>query len=347
MAVVVITYGQRAQTPLETELLEGMGYQVRHLSGIPDPVGQELADAVAVLVTLQEITDQVLAAMPACKIIARVGTGLDSIDLDAAARRGILVTNVADYSVDEVSTHAVALLLACARRLPQYLDLVRARQWASTGGGTIRRLSGQTLGLVGFGRIGQATAVKALGLGLRVLACDPFKTAAEITAGGVEPADWPTLLAESDYVSLHVPLTPQSAQMMNAGALAAMKPSAVLINTARGGLVDEAALIAAVRAGDIAGAALDVLSTEPPPDDHPLLADPRILVTPHTGWYSQEAQRDVVVRACEDVQRVLSGRPARSPVNAPVSEVGAPVSGVGAPVSEVGSAVAAAAEPAL
>ncbi len=201
MATVVIAYGQRAQTALETDLLEGMGYQVRHLSGIPVPLGEELADAAAVLVTVQEITDEMLAAMPACKIIARVGTGLDSIDLDAAARRGILVTNVADYSVDEVSTHAIALLLASARRLSPYLDLVRAGQWDSVGGGTIRRLRGQTLGLAGFGRIGQATGVKALGLGLRVLVCDPYRPAAEIVAAGAEPADWPTLLAASRIIS--------------------------------------------------------------------------------------------------------------------------------------------------
>jgi D-3-phosphoglycerate dehydrogenase len=326
MAIVVIAYGQRAQTPVETDLLEGMGYQVRHLNGIPVPVGRQLEDADAVLVTVQEITDPMLAAMPACKIIARVGTGLDSIDLAAAARRGILVTNVSDYSVDEVSTHAITLLLACARRLPQYLDLVRDGQWDSTGAGTIRRLRGQTLGLAGFGRIGHATAVKALGLGLRVLVFDPFRPPEEVVAAGAEPADWAALLAESDYLSLHVPLTPQSAHLIDAGALRAMKSSAVLINTARGGLVDQAALAAAVRAGDIAGAALDVLTQEPPPADEPLLGDPRILITPHTAWYSQEAQRDVAVRACEDVQRVLSGRPARSPANAPAGAAAEPAS---------------------
>jgi D-3-phosphoglycerate dehydrogenase len=326
MVTVVVGYGERAQTPLETELLEGMGYQVRHLTGIPVPVGQELADAAAVLVTVQEITDSMMAAMPACKIIARVGTGLDSIDLDAAARRGIQVTNVADYSVDEVSTHAIALLLAWARRLPQYLDMVRAGRWDSTGAGAIHRLSGQTLGIAGFGRIGQAAAAKALGLGLRVIVCDPYRPAEDIAAAGAEPADWATLLAEADYISLHVPLTPQSAHLINADALAAMKSSAVLINTARGGLVDEAALAAAVRGGDIAGAALDVLAHEPPGDDEPLRGDPRIQITPHTAWYSQEAQRDVVVRACEDVQRVLSGQPARSPANVPVTAVAEPAS---------------------
>jgi D-3-phosphoglycerate dehydrogenase len=223
MATVVIVYGQREQTELETRLLEGMGYQVRYLDGFGVPPDEQLKDADAVLVTVQEVTDAVLAAMPACKIIARVGTGLDSIDLDAAAQRGVLVSYVPDYSVDEVSTHAIALLLAWARRLPQYLDLVRAGQWNSTGGGTIRRLRGQTLGLAGFGRIGQAVAVKALGLGLRVLVCDPYRSAADIAAAGCQAADFRTLLAESDYISLHVPLTPDSANLIDADALRAMK----------------------------------------------------------------------------------------------------------------------------
>jgi D-3-phosphoglycerate dehydrogenase / 2-oxoglutarate reductase len=317
--VVVIAYGQRAQTALETGLLEGLGYEVRHLSGLPAVAGPELADADAVMVTVQPVGDGLLASLPACQLIARVGTGLDSIDLDAAARRGILVTNVADYSVDEVSTHAITLLLAWARRLPQYLDAVRGGSWNSAGSGPIRRLRGQTLGLAGFGRIGAATAAKGLGLGLRVLAYDRFRPDAEIAAAGAQPAGWPAVLAEADYLSLHVPLTPETAGLIDAGALAVMKPSAVLINTARGGLVDEAALAEAIRSGSIAGAALDVLRHEPPAADDPLLTDPRVLVTPHTGWYSQEAQRDVVVRACEDVQRVLSGQPARSPVNTPVT----------------------------
>ncbi|MGD0240899.1 MAG: C-terminal binding protein [Streptosporangiaceae bacterium] len=315
MTTVVIAYGQRAQTELETGLLEGMGYQVRYLNGLSDRSGLDGADAL--MVTVQEVTDEILAAMPACKIVARVGTGLDSIDLDAAARRGIQVTYVADYSVDEVSTHAIALLLSWARRIPQYLDLVRAGQWNSVGAGTIRRLTEQALGVAGFGRIGQAAAGKARGLGLRVLVCDPYRSGDDIRAAGCEPASWGTLLAESDFISLHVPLTPDSEHLIDAAALRAMKPTAVLINTARGALVDEAALAAAISAGEIAGAALDVLATEPPAADSPLLADPRVLITPHGAWYSTEAQRDVAVRACEDVQRVLSGQPPRSPANSP------------------------------
>ena len=317
MTTVVIAYGGRDQALPETELLEAAGYEVRYLGDFPDAAAA-LRDAEALLVTVQPVTDMMLAAMPRCRIVARVGTGLDEIDLDAAARRGIYVTNVVDYAVDEVSTHAVTLLLAHARRLPAYLAVVGAGQWSSTGGGPIRRLRGQTLGVVGLGRIGQATAAKASGLGLRVVAFDPMLSRDEIVAAGAEPADWPALLAQSDYISLHVPLTPLSRNMIDAAALAAMKPSAVLINTARGGLVDEDALAAAIRSGEIAGAALDVLADEPPPPGHPLLGDERILITPHSAWYSLEAQRDVVTAACEDVRRVLSGERPLTPANTPL-----------------------------
>jgi len=317
MGTVLIAYAERAQSPRETSLLEEMGYQVEHAPGIPGPADPRLRDAEAILVTVQEVTEETLDAMPACKIVSRVGTGLDSIDLEAAARRGIYVTNVADYSVDEVSTHAIALLLAHARRLPQYITAVRAGEWSSTGHGTITRLRGLTLGVVGFGRIGQAAAAKGRGLGLWVLAFDPLRDATDIRATGTEPVDLPELLARSDFISLHVPLTAQTHHLIDAAALTAMKPSAVLINTARGGLVDELALAAAIRSGEIAGAALDVLAQEPPPDDHPLLGDERILITPHAGWYSAEAQDDVAVRACEEVHRVLSGQLPRSPANAP------------------------------
>jgi D-3-phosphoglycerate dehydrogenase / 2-oxoglutarate reductase len=324
MGTVLIAYAERAQSPRETALLEEMGYQVQHVQGIPGAADPRLRDAEAILVTVQEVTEETLDAMPACKIVSRVGTGLDSIDVDAAARRGIYVTNVADYSVDEVSTHAIALLLAHARRLPQYIAGVRGGQWSSTGNGAIRRLRGLTLGVVGFGRIGQATAAKARGLGLWVVAFDPFRADTDIRASGAEPADLPELLDRSDFISLHVPLTAQTHHLINAEALAAMKPSAVLINTARGGLVDELALAAALRSGQIAGAALDVLAQEPPPDDHPLLADERVLITPHAAWYSTEAQDDVAVRACEEVHRVLSGRSPRSPANAPAPPTAVP-----------------------
>jgi D-3-phosphoglycerate dehydrogenase len=171
------------------------------------------------------------------------------------------------------------------------------------------------LGLVGCGRIGLATAAKAQGLGLKVISYDPYAPAEMLASNGITAVDFDTLLAEADYVSLHTPLTRENKQIINAAALAKMKPSAYLINTARGPLIDEDALLAAVRSGTIAGAALDVFSVEPPSADNPLLHEPRILVTPHIAWYSEEAKLDVRKQGAEEVVRVLRGEAPRAPVN--------------------------------
>ncbi len=178
-----------------------------------------------------------------------------------------------------------------------------------------RRLRGQTLGLLGFGRIGQAVAAKARGLGVELIVHDPFLNAQAIADAGARPVDRETLLRESDYLSLHAPLSEANRRFLDAAAFALMKPTAFVINTARGGLIDEEALLHAVQSGQIAGAALDVLTVEPPAPDHPLLHEPRVLITPHTGWYSEDANHDVRVRAAEEVVRVLSGDRPRCPVN--------------------------------
>jgi D-3-phosphoglycerate dehydrogenase len=317
VSTVVIAYGQ-AGSVIEAEHLRKAGHEVGYVDLASPAAAGILAGADALMVTVQEVTEPMLRAMPRCRIVGRVGTGLDSIDLDAAARLGIYVTNVADYSIDEVSTHAVGLLLAHARRLPQYLGIVADGGWDSLGAGPIRRLAGTTLGILGFGRIGQAIARKARGLGMAVAAHDPFQLPEAIRDAGAEPMSWDELLAAADYLTLHLPLTAETTRIIDASALAKMKPDAVLINTARGGLVDEQALAAAVGAGTIGGALLDVLTQEPPAADNPLLGTPQVWITPHTAWYSQQAQYDVAVRAAEDVHRVLTGQPPRSPANKPV-----------------------------
>jgi len=195
------------------------------------------------------------------------------------------------------------------------VESTRNGEWTHRLVAPLRRLRGQTLGLLGFGRIGQAVATKASGLGLEIMAHDPYLDAQVIVAGDARAVDRETLLRESDYLSLHVPLNDTTQRFLDAQALALMKPTAFVINTARGGLVDEEALLHAVRSGQIAGAALDVLTVEPPPPDHPLLHEPRIMITPHSGWYSEDANHDVRVRASEEVVRVLRGERPRCPVN--------------------------------
>ena len=314
--IVVAVYGSPADSLIERELLQAVDATLVHVASLDAPEARaHLREADALLVTIHRVSAELIATLERCRIISRSGTGLDAIDIPAATAKGIWVAYVPDYSIDEVSSHAVGLLLAHARGIPWLVESTRAGSWTHQLIAPRRRLRGQTLGLLGFGRIGQAVAVKARGLGLEIIAHDPFLDDQTIAAAGARPVDRETLLRESDYLSLHVPLTDANRQFIDAQALALMKPTAFVINTARGGLIDEDALLHAVKSGQIAGAGLDVLSVEPPPADHPLLHEPRILITPHTGWYSEDSSYDVRVRAAEEVVRVLRGDRPRCPVN--------------------------------
>ncbi len=309
---VVIAYRGLGESPLEETALRQAGARVTFVDTLDAP---EVRRADALLVTTQPVTASTIGTLERCKIISRVGVGLDNIDLPAATARGIWVTNVPDYAIDEVSMHAIALLLAHMRRIPTYAAATRAGHWDGSTASTMRRPGLTTLGVLGFGRIGRAVAAKARGLGLRVLAHDPQLPAATIAAAGAEPVGWERLLSTVDYLSLHLPLAPGSWPLIDGAALALLSPHAYLINTARGGLIDEAALLAALRAGRLAGAALDVLATEPPASDHPLLADPRVTVTPHIAWGSAEASEDVRTKGADEVVRVLRGERPRCPAN--------------------------------
>lgn len=316
MPKVVIAYNEFPDTQIEEEILKHVGATVVHARRLDTPEAMEAAkQADALMVTIQQVSAEVVARLQQCQIISRVGTGLDAIDIPAATQRGIWVTNVPDYSVDEVSTHAVALLLAHARRIPTLVDSTRRGVWDSKFVRPIQRLHGQTLGLFGFGRIGQAVANKARGFGLEIIIYDPFVEVQKLEAMGVKAVDLDTLLHTSDYISLHAPLTNASKRIINEQALGKMKPTAFLINTARGGLIDEDALLKALRDKQIAGAALDVFATEPPPPDHPLLHEERAMITPHIAWYSEAANHDVRVRGAEEVVRVLRGERPIYPAN--------------------------------
>jgi D-3-phosphoglycerate dehydrogenase len=316
MPTVAIVYSEFPDTSVESEVLQAIDATVLHTRGLDTPEQLEAArQADALMVSTHKVPASLLATLERCRIVSRVGTGLDAIDIPAATERGIWVTNVPDYSVDEVSTHAITLLLALARRLPRVLESMRQGEWDSRRARPFPRLKGQTLGLLGFGRIAQAVAGKARGLGLEVIAHDPFVSPQAMEAAGVRAVDAETLWRSADFISLHTPLLPATRAIVNAQALAQMKPTAYLINTARGPLVDEDALIDAVRSERIAGAALDVLTVEPPAPDQPLLHDERIIVTPHYAWYSEAANHDVRVRGAEEVVRVLRGERPRNPAN--------------------------------
>ena len=249
--------------------------------------------------------------MPRRKLLPK----MTAYDIEAATARGVRVTYCPDYGVHEVSTHAITLMLAMARNMDSLLAASREGRWDRAAMGTIERLQDQVLGVLGFGRNGRETALKGKGLGMTVLAHDPVIEDDRIAEQGIEPAGFAEVIGRSDYISLHVPLTPETRHLIDAEALARMKPSARIINTARGPVVDEDALLAALREGRIAGAALDVLHREPPPPDHPLLHQPNVIVTPHAAWYSKGAKTDLFVRCAQDVIRVLAGEEPVYPLN--------------------------------
>jgi D-3-phosphoglycerate dehydrogenase len=279
------------------------------------------------MVTVQKVPAGLIESMTSCKIICRVGTGIDAIDIPPASARGIWVTNVPDYSIDEVSAHAIALALAQLRNISRHHTAVLNGEWRYQAEYPIQRLSNLTLGILGLGRIGKASAGKGRGIGMRVIAHDPYIDEDEFVLAGAERVDWPALLSESDVLTLHVPLTPETKHVINSEALAQMKPTAFIVNTARGDVIDIDALVAAVQAGTIAGAGIDVLPVEPPPADHPILHDDRFIVTPHIGWASTEAGRDVKVRGAEDVVRAIRGEAPKYPCNEPAgTPVGAAAS---------------------
>lgn len=321
MTTVVLAHEDPNYTKPEEQVLKTLGAELIYERNLDNLTRNGQAARVnALMVGTERVTADLLAQLPNCRIVSRVGTGLDAIDLQAAAAQGVWVTNVPDFSVDEVSSHAIALLLAHARRLRILFDRSRRGMWDPMSLRPFDRLQGQTVGVLGFGRIGQLFAQKARGMGLNVIAHDAFLDPAIIERAGARPVTWQELLQSSDYISLHAPLNTSTYHIVNAEALAQMKPNAYIVNTARGGLIDADALIAAVRAKKIAGAALDVFETEPLPAENPLWHTENISVTPHLAWYSEDSMQDVKVRASEEVVRVLRGETPRCPVNQPAKK---------------------------
>jgi D-3-phosphoglycerate dehydrogenase len=264
-----------------------------------------LADADVVLVREAPLPAERIARLDRCRAIVRYGVGVDNIDLEAAAARGIYVANVPDYGTHEVAEHALALILATVRRIAQRDRAVRAGAWGVGAREPIARLAGSTLGLIGFGRIAEALWRKTAGLGVRAtLAYDPLRAA---LPDGVRPVDLDTLLAESDVISLHAPLTDATRHLLNEERLGHVRRGAVLVNTARGGLIDEAALLAALDDGRLRAAGLDTFEEEPLPEGHPLRARPQVVLTDHAGWYSDASLQELQHGAAIEAARVLRG----------------------------------------
>jgi D-3-phosphoglycerate dehydrogenase len=283
-------------------------------SAAADDILAVARDADAILVTYAKLPGDLLRQLTRCKAIGRFGLGVDNIDVAAATECGITVTYVPDYCMREVSDHAMALLLALARKVVLSNNLVQAGRWEMPAVVPIRRLEGQVLGLVGFGNIPRQLAPKARAFGLRVITHDPYVAPDVLAAAGVEGVSFDDLLARSDFVSIHAPLLPATRGLFNAAAFAKMKRGACLINSARGPLVDEAALIAALDSGQLGAAALDVVASEPLAKDSPLIGRANVILTPHTAFYSIEALEELQTKCASDVARVLSGEKPIYPV---------------------------------
>lgn len=298
------------------EVLGGIGAELALApDSSPEAILKVAAAADALLVTYAKITADMIRQMTRCRIISRFGIGVDNVDLDAATAAGIVVTKVPDYCIDEVSDHAMALLLALARKITASNAQVHGGRWEMKAVVPIHRLRGRILGLVGFGRIPRLVAPKARAFGLRVIVYDPLVQAEMFAREHVDQVDFDELLAQSDYISIHTPLLPETRNLFSADAFARMKPGAYLINTARGPIVDDQALARALDKGQLAGAALDVMPQEPPVGS-PLLGRDNVIITPHSSFYSEESLLELQRKAAEEVADVLTGKPPKNPVNA-------------------------------
>jgi D-3-phosphoglycerate dehydrogenase / 2-oxoglutarate reductase len=285
---------------------------------VPEPnaaaIASAIRDADGILVTYAKISADMIRQMTRCRVISRFGIGVDNVDLAAATEAGIVVTRVPDYCLEEVADHTLALLLALARKVTAANTHAHAGTWGLSGLVPMHRLRGRTLGLVGFGQIPQMVAPRAKAFGLRVITCDPYVEQATLNGAGVHGVDLNELIASSDFISIHTPLTPETRGMFAAKAFQQMKSGAFLINTARGSIVDEGALAEALDRGDIAGAALDVLPEEPPKGS-PLFGRSNVVLTPHISFYSVESLIDLQRQAAREVVRALSNENTRTPVN--------------------------------
>ena len=266
-------------------------------------------DADGVLTARAAITRRVIEAMQRCRIIVRYGIGVDTVDVPAATERGIMVANVPDYCIDEVSDQALTLLLMLSRQMISAISLARQDRWVMSNMPALHRLRGQTCGLVGCGKIGSLLAGKAAQLGMRIVIHDPYISESRAREMGAEQVSFDALLAHSDFISLHAPLNDETYYLFGEAAFAKMKSTAFIINTSRGGLIDETALLAALDAGKISGAGLDVLESETAvtPVRTALVNHPKIIVTAHTAWFSVEARATLQLRAIEQALACLRG----------------------------------------
>jgi D-3-phosphoglycerate dehydrogenase len=314
MPTIAVTDWDFPDLSIERSVLSGTDVElISTQARTPEAVVEAAAGADGLLVQYAPVTAEVFEALDLVAV-GRYGIGVDNVDTDAATRHGVQVLNVPDYCLDEVPTHAFSLLLTCVRRTAHYDADVKSGTWDWTSGKPIDRVVGSTLGLVGFGKLPRNLVDLVAGFDFEVLVYDPYVDAEEIAAAGARKVSFDELLERSRFVSAHTPLTDETRELFDAEAFERMRDDAILINTARGGLVDVDALTAAVESGTIAGAGIDVLPEEPP-DPTPPLDHPNIVYTPHVAWYSEQSSAELRRRVTEDVLDVVRGEEPANPVN--------------------------------
>jgi D-3-phosphoglycerate dehydrogenase len=330
---VVIADYDYGDVDIERAIIEGAGFRlVAADCKTEDDVIEVARDADALIAQYATVGARAIDALTRCKVIARYGTGVDIVDVAAATHRGILVTNVPnDWCQNEVADHAMALLLAVARKISVYDRATRAGVWQWQSGEPIHRMQGRTLGLLSFGAIAQAVAARAHAFGMRIVANDPYMAQDDVTAHGAAPVSFDELIEQSDYLVIQAPLTKETHHLIGEAELRRMKPTLILINTARGPIVNDAALHLALKEGWIAGAGLDDIEEEPAKQrdwtpQNPLFSLDNVIITPHAAYYSEEAIRTVRDFAAREVVRVLTGQPPHSPVNAAELAMARPLS---------------------
>lgn len=276
---------------------------------------QECKDADALLVQYAKITRRVIENLEKCKIIVRYGVGVDSLDIEAATEHGIYIANVPDYGLEDVADHAMALLLAAVRKVLYLHNKVVNDQWDYKLAKPLYRLRGKTLGLMAFGNIARMVANKAKAFGINVQVYDPYLSEKIANEYDVRIVDFDTLIKTSDFISIHAPVTPETYHVFNKNVFKQMKPNCIIVNTARGALINENDLVEALEKGYIAGAALDVTDPEPISKDSKLKSMENVIITPHAAWYTEEAQDSLQRQAAQEVARVLSGEKPLNLVN--------------------------------
>lgn len=298
----------------------GLDFEAYQLKFRPEAeILDKIRDADIIVVNMVKMTESIMAQLKKCRLLIRHGIGYDNVDVAGCTKHGIQFAYQPDYCKEDVAEHAIALLFACARKVlwsRRTLDASSARgQWDFSDLFPLYRLDGKTLGIIGVGRIGSRVYRKLRTFGFQILGNDPYLTDQRRAELGMEFVDQETLIRSSDFVTLHTPLTDETRHMINERTLGWMKPTAYLINTSRGPMVDAEALAAALRSRRIAGAAIDVYDQEPPPPEHPLFGLDNVILTPHIGWASEEAGWEIRQSIMDDILSAAAGRPARCVVN--------------------------------